>query len=129
MPRPGHADLQGAAKYGFNDMRNVIERASARETVGRVAGGAVCRQLLSEAGVAVKARVLRIGAVEAPDEFFRLSRKHRSADHFDPAGPGGNVFFDEHEFLWKVIFKIACDFTRKFFSSLYRSKICIKHIS
>ncbi len=50
IPRPGHADLTGMAKYGHEDMRNVLERASARETVGRVAGGAVCKRLLAEAG-------------------------------------------------------------------------------
>lgn len=64
IPRPGHADLTGMAKYGHEDMRNVLERASARETVGRVAGGAVCKRLLAEAGVTVKARVTAIGAVK-----------------------------------------------------------------
>ena len=48
VPRPGHADLAGAAKYGHGDMRNVLERASARETAARVAVGAICRQLLSD---------------------------------------------------------------------------------
>jgi chorismate synthase len=66
VPRPGHADLTGMAKSGHEDMRNVLERASARETVGRVAGGAVCKQLLAELGVTVKGRVTSIGAVNAP---------------------------------------------------------------
>jgi chorismate synthase len=68
VPRPGHADLTGMAKYGHEDMRNVLERASARETVGRVAGGAVCRRLLSELGVTVRGRVTAIGAVSVPAE-------------------------------------------------------------
>ncbi len=67
VPRPGHADLGGVAKYDFDEARNVLERASARETVGRVAGGAVCRRLLEEAGVSVHGRVVSIGAVESRD--------------------------------------------------------------
>ena len=63
VPRPGHADLGGIAKYGLNEARNVLERASARETVGRVAGGAVCRCSWSRLGVTVRARVVSIGAV------------------------------------------------------------------
>ena len=63
VPRPGHADLAGAAKFGHDDIRDVLERASARETVARVAAGAICKRLLQEASVAVRARVLRIGAV------------------------------------------------------------------
>ncbi len=66
IPRPGHADLTGMAKYGHEDIRNVLERASARETVGRVAAGAVCKRLLEELGVTVKARVTAIGAVAVP---------------------------------------------------------------
>jgi chorismate synthase len=66
IPRPGHADLTGMAKYGHEDMRNVLERASARETVGRVAGGAVCKRLLSELGVTIKAKVTAIGPVSVP---------------------------------------------------------------
>ncbi|MFH0916811.1 MAG: chorismate synthase [bacterium] len=61
IPRPGHADLAGLAKYGYEDIRDVLERASARETVGRVAGGAVCKRLLSEMGVKVRGRVVSIG--------------------------------------------------------------------
>jgi chorismate synthase len=65
VPRPGHADLSGIAKYDFSDARNVLERASARETVGRVAGGAICRRLLREAGVTICARVISIGPVRS----------------------------------------------------------------
>ncbi len=62
IPRPGHADLAGMAKYGHDDMRNVLERASARETVARVAGGAVCKTLLTRLGVTIRGRVTSIGA-------------------------------------------------------------------
>ncbi len=61
VPRPGHADIAGAAKYGHTDLRNVLERASARETVTRVAAGAVARRILETARVTVAARVTRIG--------------------------------------------------------------------
>lgn len=65
VPRPGHADYAGIAKYGHGDIRNVLERASARETVARVAGGAVCKKLLAELQVTVRARVMSIGPVSA----------------------------------------------------------------
>jgi chorismate synthase len=63
-PRPGHADLVGALKYGFDDVRNVLERASARETAARVAAGAICRSFLSELGVSVLSHVVQIGKVK-----------------------------------------------------------------
>jgi len=66
LPRPGHADLPGAWKYGFTDIRNVLERASARETAARVAGGAVAKALLREVGVEVRSHVTSIGSVCAP---------------------------------------------------------------
>lgn len=62
-PRPGHADLAGALKYGFDDVRNVLERASARETAMRVALGAFCKALLAELGIAVVSHVVRVGKV------------------------------------------------------------------
>lgn len=64
-PRPGHADLAGALKYGHNDMRNVLERSSARETAARVAAGTVARRLLEELGITITGYVLRIGPVAA----------------------------------------------------------------
>ena len=63
LPRPGHADLVGMQKYGFGDLRNVLERSSARETVARVAAGAVARRLLGEFGVRISSAVYRIGGV------------------------------------------------------------------
>ncbi|MFZ3588656.1 chorismate synthase [Bacillus sp. DJP31] len=64
-PRPGHADLNGAIKYGHRDMRNVLERSSARETTVRVAAGAVAKKILSELGIRVAGQVLEIGGVKA----------------------------------------------------------------
>ncbi len=66
LPRPGHADLAGLLKYGHSDVRNVLERASARETAARVAAGAVAKELLRAVGVSVYSHVLRIGSVEGP---------------------------------------------------------------
>ena len=63
-PRPGHADLTGGMKYGHRDMRNVLERASARETAARVAVGAICEQLLEEFGITLLRHVKSIGSVE-----------------------------------------------------------------
>lgn len=64
-PRPGHADLNGGLKYNLKDLRNVLERSSARETAARVACGAVARMLLAEFGIKVAGQVIRIGEVEA----------------------------------------------------------------
>jgi chorismate synthase len=63
-PRPGHADLAGGIKYGHHDLRNVLERASARETAARTAVGAICRQLLESFGIQFASHVVRIGSVE-----------------------------------------------------------------
>jgi len=65
-PRPGHADLNGGLKYNLKDLRNVLERSSARETAARVAVGAVARQLLAAFGIKVAGQVIRIGEIEAP---------------------------------------------------------------
>lgn len=65
IPRPGHADLSGAVKYGYADLRLALERASARETAARVAVGAICRRLLAEFGIAVGGYVVSIGDVSA----------------------------------------------------------------
>jgi chorismate synthase len=64
-PRPGHADLPGMQKYGFDDARDVLERASARETAARVAAGAVAKALLAEIGIGVISHVLQMGAVRS----------------------------------------------------------------
>jgi len=67
LPRPGHADLVGAQKYGHADIRNVLERASARETAARVAAGTIARGFLSALGVEVHSHVLQIASVRATE--------------------------------------------------------------
>src|ERR671936_346771 len=67
LPRPGHADLAGVQKFGFSDVRNVLERASARETAARVACGALAKVYLRAFGVEIRSHVIQIGSVRAPD--------------------------------------------------------------
>src|SRR3954453_11297255 len=67
LPRPGHADLAGVQKWGHTDVRNVLERASARETAARVAGGGLAKAFLRQLGVSVHSHVLRIGGAAAPE--------------------------------------------------------------
>ncbi|MDQ6915915.1 MAG: chorismate synthase [Actinomycetota bacterium] len=67
LPRPGHADLVGTMKYGLADVRDVLERASARETAARVAGGALARTFLRVLGVEVFSHVVQVGSVRAPE--------------------------------------------------------------
>jgi chorismate synthase len=67
-PRPGHADLAGVAKYGRSDVRDILERASARETAARVAAGAVARQLLAHAGIRLSSHVFTIGSAGLPPD-------------------------------------------------------------
>jgi chorismate synthase len=67
LPRPGHADLAGVQKFNFTDVRNVLERASARETAARVAGGALAKAFLRALGVEVVSHVTQIGSIRAPE--------------------------------------------------------------
>ncbi|MGN6373220.1 MAG: chorismate synthase [Solirubrobacteraceae bacterium] len=67
LPRPGHADLVGTQKYKQTDVRNILERASARETAARVAGGALCKAYLGALGVQVRSHVVQIASVHAPE--------------------------------------------------------------
>ena len=67
LPRPGHADLAGLHKYGFSDVRNVLERASARETAARVAAGTLAKGFLAAIGVSVHSHVIQIASVSAPE--------------------------------------------------------------
>jgi chorismate synthase len=66
LPRPGHADLVGTQKYKQSDVRNILERASARETAARVAGGALCKAFLRALGVEIYSHVIQIASVHAP---------------------------------------------------------------
>ncbi|HVL04252.1 MAG TPA: chorismate synthase, partial [Acidimicrobiales bacterium] len=79
QPRPGHADLAGMQKYGFDDARDVLERASARETAARVVAGSLAKLLLARLGVSVLSHVIRIGTVTSsttvrptPDDLARV---------------------------------------------------------
>ena len=65
-PRPGHADLAGGQKFGARDLRNILERASARETAARVACGALAKQLLSSFGVEIRSHVIQLGGLPSP---------------------------------------------------------------
>jgi chorismate synthase len=67
LPRPGHADLAGLQKFGFSDVRNVLERASARETAARVAAGTLAKEFLRALGVSVHSHVIQIASVSAPE--------------------------------------------------------------
>ena len=79
-PRPGHADLSGALKYGHRDLRNVLERSSARETAARVAVGAVARKFLSEFGIQVGSYVTEIGGVTSQTDGKSLSSLLKTAE-------------------------------------------------
>jgi chorismate synthase len=79
-PRPGHADLAGGIKYNQRDLRNILERASARETACRVALGAVCKRFLEELGVFVGSYVVSIGTVQPPIEEQDLIKRHQLAE-------------------------------------------------
>jgi len=79
-PRPGHADLAGGIKYNQRDLRNILERASARETACRVALGAVCKRFLEELGVFVGSYVVSIGPVSPPIEEQDLIKRYQLAE-------------------------------------------------
>ncbi|HEY5884173.1 MAG TPA: chorismate synthase [Pyrinomonadaceae bacterium] len=80
-PRPGHADLAGGLKFGARDLRNILERASARETAARVACGALAKQLLTVFGIEIRSHVIQLGGV--PDKPLELPWAEISAIHDD----------------------------------------------
>ncbi len=80
QPRPGHADLTGAIKYDHRDIRNVLERASARETAARVAVGAVCKQLLSPLGIELASHVVALGSVRAKPSAASVAQLRKRVD-------------------------------------------------
>lgn len=81
VPRPGHADLTGAIKYGYTELRLSLERASARETASRVAAGAICKQLLATLGITVGSYVVQIGPIEAQiDENMSYPERFAAAE-------------------------------------------------
>jgi chorismate synthase len=89
--RPGHADLAGALKYGFNDVRNVLERASARETAARVAAGGVARVFLRELGVDVWSFTAEVGGVAVDPARARRSREEADASPLRCPDPGAEA--------------------------------------
>ncbi len=97
VPRPGHADLTGAIKYGYRELRLALERASARETAARVAVGATCRKFLSEFGIVIGSYVVAIGSVEAmlSDDLSYLVR-FAQADRSDVRCPDEAVAEQMH---------------------------------
>jgi chorismate synthase (EC 4.2.3.5) len=103
VPRPGHADLVGYFKYQFDDIRNVIERASARETAMRVALGAIARKILEELNIRIGSHVLSIGSVgyrdrsELDERIHNLLRKRNGAEAISNAADKSEVrALDEH---------------------------------
>ena len=87
VPRPGHADLTGAVKYGYRDLRPALERSSARETAMRVAAGAVCKHLLAQFGIQVGGYVLSIGDVQAQIGDLSYADRFRLAEGSDVRCP------------------------------------------
>src|SRR5215213_9998511 len=85
LPRPGHADLAGMQKYAFDDLRNVLERSSARETTARVAAGGVARKFLEEFGITINSAIYRIGAASIDKE--RAALLAAKADESDVRCP------------------------------------------
>lgn len=86
-PRPGHADLTGAVKYGYSDLRPSLERASARETAARVAVGAVCKHFLAQFGIQVFGYVVSIGEVDADLDNIPLENRSELAEETDVRCP------------------------------------------
>src|SRR6478735_6324187 len=84
-PRPGHADLSGMLKYDRGDARDILERASARETTARVAAGAICKRFLSELEVTIGSHLVHLGGIDArpcddlPDDINALRTRHHCA--------------------------------------------------
>ncbi|MBN8594622.1 MAG: chorismate synthase [Anaerolineae bacterium] len=102
-PRPGHADLTGAIKYGYRDLRVALERASARETTMRVAAGAVARKLLAEFGIVIGGYVTQVGAVkvDVPVELPYLER-FTIAEGNDVRSPVLNAVDSMHEAIRQI---------------------------
>jgi chorismate synthase len=98
IPRPGHADLSAALKYGYGDLRLSLERASARETAARVAVGAVCRKLLAEFGIVVGSYVVEIGSAAVDLDGLSFEERFAAAEASEvrcPTDVGGASMMDE----------------------------------
>jgi len=97
VPRPGHADLNGAIKYGYPALRHTLERASARETAARVAVGAICRKLLSAFGIQVGGYVIQIGTVSCELEDLEFEDRIASAERDDLRCPSPSASGRMHD--------------------------------
>ena len=104
IPRPGHADLTAAVKYGYRDLRPALERASARETAARVAVGALCRAYLAQFGIAVGGYVTSIGAVDAhiPDD-LPYAERFALAEGNDVRCPDPDAAEAMHKTIWDTM--------------------------
>lgn len=103
IPRPGHADLAGAIKYGYTDLRPALERASARETAARVAVGSVCRHLLAQFGIRVEGYVAAIGEIEANLKDIPLEMRSARAEENDVRCPDPDAVEAMQERIRRVI--------------------------
>ena len=104
VPRPGHADLTGALKYGYRELRLSLERASARETAARVAVGAVCKQLLGAFGVTIGSYVVSIGQVTAniPEE-MSYPERFEAAEGNDVRCPVPQAVEAMRQLIWETM--------------------------
>jgi chorismate synthase len=103
VPRPGHADLTGAIKYGYRELRISLERASARETTMRVAVGAICKRLLREFGITVGGYTVQIGAVKAQlDDAVNYEERFRLAEESDVRCPDADATEAMHEAIRQI---------------------------
>ncbi len=104
IPRPGHADLTAAIKYGYRDLRPALERASARETAGRVAVGAICRAYLAQFGITVGGYVTGIGRVDAaiPDD-LPYAERFALAEANDVRCPDAGAVEAMRKTIWETM--------------------------
>lgn len=101
-PRPGHADLTGAVKYGYRELRLSLERASARETTMRVAIGGICKKFLSEFGISIDGYVTQIGDVKADLSDMSLTERIAHNEDNDVRCPDNDVAEKMHEAIRQV---------------------------
>jgi chorismate synthase len=103
-PRPGHADLTGAIKYGYHDLRLSLERASARETTMRVAVGAICKRFLAQFGIVVGGYVVQIGSVKVKwTDRYALDDRIANAENNDVRCPDPLIAEEMHEEIRQAI--------------------------
>ena len=102
-PRPGHADLTAATKYGYNDLRPALERASARETAARVAVGAVCRHLLTQFDITIAGYVVSIGEIQAEVSSIPFFDRFRLAEENDIRCPDHNAANSIHKRIQEIM--------------------------